>query len=54
VEKRLIGSGCRLGGVLVLGRGIGELDGVEIDQVEGAIFVVTVGHLIVTNGDFVA
>jgi len=36
-----------------VGRGMGVLDGVEIIKREGAIFVVNVGHPIVTSGDFV-
>jgi len=36
-----------------VGRGIGVLDGAEI-EVEGAVLWVNVGHPTVTNGDFVA
>jgi len=35
VAKRLIGSGCRLGVVSVVGRGMGALDGVEIVEGKG-------------------
>jgi len=37
-----------------VGRGIGVLTGVVIVEGEGAVLGVNLGHLIVTNGDFVA
>jgi len=53
VEKRLIGSGCRLNGDW--GRqGMGVLDGVEIAQGKREMLGVNLGRPIVTNGNFVA
>jgi len=37
-----------------VGRGIGVLDGVVIVEEEGAVLWVTLGRLIVINGDFAA
>jgi len=53
VEKRLIGSECRLGWSKV-GRWMGVLDGVEIVKGNGAVLGVNMEHPILTNGGFVA
>jgi len=54
VEKRLIGSVCYLGGEWGQSR-MGVLDGPGGDHRRGKVsFGVNVGHLIITNGDFVA
>jgi len=45
VAKGLIGSGCRLGLVSGISRGMGVLNGVEIIKGEGAVLGVNVGQM---------
>jgi len=52
VAKRLIESGCRLGGEWRRSR-YGVLDGLMIVEGEGAVLGVNLEHPIVTNGAFV-
>ena len=55
MAKRMIGSGCRLGSVSGVGRGMVVLDGVEIVEGKGSSGgSLNVGHHIVTIGNFVA
>jgi len=54
VEKRLLGSGCRLEMVSGVGRRMGVLDGGGDRRRGSGRIGINVGHPIVTNGDFVA
>ena len=53
MEKRLIGSGCRLR-VSWVGRRMGVSDKGGDRRREGTVLEENVGHLLVTIGDFVA